>query len=137
MSYVACRGCFAPVALDPAAMTVSSFGVVLRCPSCDALVPVRRYDPERGTGTLGHDTADTRPVNQWKLADALGLADRDVEGRSGTDAVVLSFPAPKPRVGPPVNARGATPIPAPAQAPEDGASRQRPGAGEMSPPVDI
>jgi hypothetical protein len=127
---VACRSCFAPVVLDPAVMSVSSFGVMLRCPSCDALVPVRRYDPERGAGTLGQDAADRRPAPQWKLADALGLADRDVNPRSSaTDAVMLSFPAPKPRVSPP------TP------APERGDSQRpiverRPDFDDMPPPVD-
>jgi hypothetical protein len=56
VSHVACRSCFAPVPLDPAAMTTSAFGVVLRCQACGRLVPVRRYDPERGTWTRGQET---------------------------------------------------------------------------------
>jgi hypothetical protein len=91
VSHVACRSCSAPVLLDPATMTVSAFGVVLRCAACDAMVPVRRYDPERGTSARGEEGSDSGAQRQWKLADALGL-DRDNETPSPTRALLLSFP---------------------------------------------
>jgi hypothetical protein len=120
-------------------MTTSAFGVVLRCEACGALVPVRRYDPDRRAWGGEQEVFDGRPAKQWKLADSLGLADRDVE-TPPRRALLLNFPGPKPQVGGPTTAPGATAIPSVTPAPEGKDSmvvnEEGPDLGN-TPPVDI
>jgi hypothetical protein len=47
VSHVDCRRCHDPVLLDPAKMERKADHVELRCPHCDAVVPIRVTDMDR------------------------------------------------------------------------------------------